>query len=86
MELLYPHNREAYNEAVAVIAETGRAAVIHPTGTGKSFIGFQLCIDNPTATIIWLAPSEYIYQTQVENWIAAGGWKPGNVTFCTYAS
>ena len=54
---LFDHNREAYENTVAMLAETGKAAVIHPTGTGKSFIGFKLCEDNPGKKVLWLAPS-----------------------------
>ena len=54
-----------------MLARTGKAAVIHPTGTGKSFIGFKLCEDFPDKTICWLSPSEYIFHTQLENWRAA---------------
>lgn len=42
---LFEHNQTAYNAVVVMLAETGKAAVIHPTGTGKSFIGFKLCED-----------------------------------------
>ena len=64
---LFPHNKTAYEVAVKMLAERKKAAVIHPTGTGKSFIGFKLCEDNPDKTICWLSPSRYIYQTQIEN-------------------
>ena len=64
---LYEHNQQAYEAAVHMLAERGKAAVIHPTGTGKSFIGFKLCEDNPDKTVCWLSPSRYIYQTQLEN-------------------
>lgn len=64
---LFEHNRQAYEAAVNLMEETGRAAVIHPTGTGKSFIAFQLAADYPEKKILWLSPSEYIYQTQLEN-------------------
>lgn len=64
---LYEHNQTAYNAAVTMLSKRGKAAVIHPTGTGKSFIGFKLCEDNPDKTICWLSPSRYIYQTQLEN-------------------
>lgn len=43
---LFEHNETAYISAVRKLAETGKAAVIHPTGTGKSFIAFKLCEDN----------------------------------------
>ena len=81
---LFEHNRIAYESACTMLAETGKAAVIHPTGTGKSFIGFKLCEDNPEKAVLWLSPSEYIFKTQLENFKAAGGAEPGNITFATY--
>ena len=36
---LYKHNMDAYNSVMAMLDSVGKAAVIHPTGTGKSFIG-----------------------------------------------
>ncbi len=82
---LFEHNQTAYEKTVAMLAERGKAAVIHPTGTGKSFIGFKLCEENPDKKILWLSPSEYIFKTQLENWEAAGGEKFENITFLTYA-
>ncbi len=38
---LYPHNQAAHRTALSILSETGKTAVIHPTGTGKSFIGFK---------------------------------------------
>ena len=83
--LLYSHNEQAYRAALSMLAETGKAAVVHPTGTGKSFIGFKLCEDNPDKTVLWLSPSEYIFKTQLENLKAAGGGEPKNIRFLTYA-
>ena len=68
-----------------MLAETGKACVIHPTGTGKSFIGFQYAADHPDTKVIWLAPSEYIFKTQTENWLSVGGDALPNITFLTYA-
>lgn len=82
---LFEHNQSAYEAAIAMLAETGKAAVIHPTGTGKSFIGFKLCEDHPDQRILWLSPSEYIFKTQLENWAAAGGESIDNIVFLTYA-
>lgn len=83
---LFEHNRIAYEAAVSLLNETGKAAIVHPTGTGKSFIAFKLCEDNPESRICWLSPSAYIYETQLENLkSAADGWQPENVTFLTYA-
>ena len=64
---LYEHNQTAYESAISMLDKVGKAAVIHPTGTGKSFIGFKLCEDNPDKTICWLSPSQYIFTTQLEN-------------------
>lgn len=82
---LFEHNLEAYDAAVRMLNTTGKAAVIHPTGTGKSFIGFKLAEDNPDKHIIWLTPSEYIVKTQLENLKKEGGAEFDNITFITYA-
>lgn len=83
---LYEHNSTAYDASVRMLAERSKAAVIHPTGTGKSFIGFKFCEDNPNKTICWLSPSRYIYQTQLENLAeTSNGWHPENIIFYTYA-
>ena len=83
--VLYPHNENAYLAALAMLRETGKAVVIHPTGTGKSFIGFKFCEDFPEKRICWLSPSEYIFRTQLENLAAESGTVPENITFLTYA-
>lgn len=82
---LFAHNQTAYESAVSMLAENGKAAIIHPTGTGKSFIGFKLAEDNLDKIICWLSPSEYIFKTQIENLIATGADAPVNVVFFTYA-
>ena len=82
---LYEHNKCAYQAALAMLRETGKAAVIHPTGTGKSFIGFKFCEDFPQWRVCWLSPSEYIFRAQMENLAVEGGSAPENVTFLTYA-
>ncbi len=81
---LFPHNQTAYKSAIAMLSERGKAAVIHPTGTGKSFIGFKLCEDNPDKTICWLSPSDYIFKTQIENLKATSdGYTPENIKYFT---
>lgn len=57
------------------------AAVIHPTGTGKSMIAFKLVEEHPLNHFLWLSPSEYIYQTQVENL----NMKFPNIQFMSYS-
>ena len=41
---LFPHNQIAYNSALEMLESCGKAAIVHPTGTGKSFIGFKLSL------------------------------------------
>lgn len=82
---LFQHNQTAYKSALDMMSETGKAVVIHPTGTGKSFIGFKLAEEHPNERICWLSPSEYIFKTQIENLKAAGAGEPQNIEFYTYA-
>lgn len=64
---LFEHNLTAYSCAVSMLAQVGKAAIVHPTGTGKSYIAFKLIEDNPGKKFLWLSPSEYIFKTQLEN-------------------
>ena len=57
---LFEHNEKAYHAAVRMMEQYGKAAIVHPTGTGKSYIAFKLIEDNPEKVVIWLSPSEYI--------------------------
>lgn len=83
---LFEHNQKAYLSAVAMLEQAGKAAIVHPTGTGKSFIAFQRALDQAEKQILWLGPSEYIYATQLESLARCGGPdKLSNVTFRTYA-
>lgn len=82
---LFEHNLEAYHAAMSMLNRTGKAAIIHPTGTGKSFIGFRFAGDHPDKRMVWLTPSEYIVKTQIENLIHEGGAELNNITFITYA-
>lgn len=83
---LYQHNQAAYDAALTMLDRTNKAAIIHPTGTGKSFIAFKLCEDYPDKTICWLSPSEYIFKTQLENLkSSSNNYVPENIKFYTYA-
>ena len=64
---LFSHNQLAYDAVCRFLKKEGKAAVIHPTGTGKSFIAFRLVLDNLDAEFLWLSPSEYIFRMQIEN-------------------
>lgn len=78
---LYAHNRRAYEAVLPMLETYRRAAVIHPTGTGKSFLAFQLIEDHPGDSFLWLSPNDYIFENQRRN---ARREFP-NVTFMTYA-
>ena len=83
---LFEHNVRAYQAAAAMLEQYGKAAVVHPTGTGKSYIAFKLIEDHPDAAYLWLSPSEYIFKTQLENLQKqAPDFSLGNVRFATYA-
>ena len=83
---LFKHNARAYQAAAAMLEQYGKAAVVHPTGTGKSYIAFRLIEDHPDAAFLWLSPSEYIFKTQLENLQKqAPDFVLGNVRFATYA-
>lgn len=82
---LFEHNQKAYKQVVAMLDRTGKAAVVHPTGTGKSFIAFKLVLSHPAQKVLWLGSSKYIYATQRESLVHCGGPKVlDNVTFYTY--
>ena len=83
---LFEHNEKAYHAAVRMMNQYGKAAIVHPTGTGKSYIAFKLIEDNPEKTAIWLSPSEYIFKTQLESLKRNDPDFPlANVHFYTYA-
>ena len=83
---LFEHNEKAYHAAVRMMERYGKAAIVHPTGTGKSYIAFKLIEDNPEKVVIWLSPSEYIFKTQLESLKRNDPDFPlANVHFYTYA-
>lgn len=83
---LFKHNSIAYEAVVSMLSDCGRAAVIHPTGTGKSYIAFKLIESCPGARFLWLSPSEYIYKTQMTNLLVEDSDFPvEQITFATYA-
>ena len=66
--------------------ETGKAAIIHPTGSGKSYIAFKLAEENPDVQVCWLSPSEYIFKTQLESIKrSTSEIELNNIKFMTYS-
>ena len=82
---IFEHNQTAYEAVVEMLKEAGKACVVHPTGTGKSFIAFKYCEDHPEEKVLWLSPSSYIFKTQCENLVETGAGISANIHFCTYS-
>ena len=83
---LFEHNEKAYHAAVRMMDQYGKAAIVHPTGTGKSYIAFKLIEDNPEKVVTWLSPSEYILKPQLASLNKNDPDFPlANVHFYTYA-
>ena len=57
---LYPHNQAALNHLEEALKYTRRAAVIQPTGTGKSFVALAFIERRPNNSFLYLAPSTHI--------------------------
>lgn len=58
---LYPHNQTALEHLDAALEEAPGAAVIQPTGTGKSFVALAFIENHPDARFLYLSPSTYIF-------------------------
>ena len=58
---LYPHNQAALNHLEEALKYTRRAAVIQPTGTGKSFGALAFIERRPNNSFLYLAPSTHIF-------------------------
>lgn len=83
---LFNHNQIAYKAVCTMLVENGRAAIVHPTGTGKSYIAFRLVEDHPECRFLWLSPSEYIFKTQIANVLSEDPHFPQeSIFFATYA-
>ena len=81
---LYPHNQEAYESMCRLLGDTGKACIVHPTGTGKSYIGFKYAFDHPDERILWLSPSDCILAEQRAN-LPADDSFPANMLAMTYS-
>lgn len=80
---LKKHNQQAYAKVNEMFEKDSKAAIIHPTGTGKSYIALKLIEENPDKKIIYLSPSMAIMHQLKKNMINEGvNFK--NLTRCTY--
>lgn len=81
---LKPHNQEAYEKVKDALTEGNRTAVIHPTGTGKSYIAIKLAEENPERRFLYLAPSNSILYQLKDNIISINGKMLPNIKRMTY--
>ncbi len=80
---LNPVNEAAFQKAVQSLETLNRAAVFHPTGTGKSCIAWKVVEVHPQTTFFWLvAGAQRLALRQAELTRYNGGTLPGNVRFC----
>ena len=80
---LNPVNEAAFQKAVQSLETLNRAAVFHPTGTGKSCIAWKVVEAHPQTTFFWLvAGAQRLALRQAELARYNGGTLPGNVRFC----
>lgn len=80
---LNPVNEAAFQKAVQSLETLNRAAVFHPTGTGKSCIAWKMVEAHPQTTFFWLvAGAQRLALRQAELTRYNGGTLPGNFRFC----
>lgn len=80
---LNPVNKAAFQKAVQSLETLNRAAVFHPTGTGKSCIAWKVVEAHPQTTFFWLVDgAQRLALRQAELTRYNGGTLPGNVRFC----
>ena len=80
---LNPVTEAAFQKAGQSLEPLNRAAVFHPTGTGKSCIAWKVVEAHPQTTFFWLvAGAQRLALRQAELTRYNGGTLPGNVRFC----
>ena len=85
---LYKHNKIAYEKVLKHFETTNRTCVIHPTGSGKSFISLKFLYDNRNKKCLFMCPTDAIVD-QVKRHIEDAGLTLNdfpNLDFCLYAS
>ena len=63
---LFEHNEKAYKSAIRMIEQYGKAAIVHPTGIGKSYIASEITLGESVVRGILPAPKYVttVYQYQ----------------------
>lgn len=69
---LYKHNKVAYEKVEKMFETENRVAVVHPTGSGKSFISLKWLYENRDKKCLFLAPTLAIKDQLVRHIINNG--------------
>ena len=75
-------NTQAFQAAVRELEQTGRATVLHPTGTGKSCSAWNVIRHHPQMPFLWLAAGPERLALRQAELIRYAGSLPANVRFC----
>ena len=84
---LYSHNAKAYELVNDALNNQDVAAIVHATGTGKSYVALEYALDHPEKNILYVVPYNGIIE-HIKETIKANGLNLDkdfkNVTFKTY--
>jgi len=75
---LYDHNRTAYRKVMAALEKSDRTCVVHPTGTGKSFL--IAAVSESYKRVLILGPNTFVLD-QVHQVLK---WRKRGVEYMTY--
>ena len=64
---LRKHNEETYDKIKDGFKKSNKVAVVHPTGTGKSFLALKLLEENKGKRALYVAPSNAILHNLKKN-------------------
>jgi len=59
---LYNHNKEAYQKVKKAFQKEKIVGIVHATGTGKSYLAFQLALENKDKKTLYVVPSNSIIE------------------------
>ena len=75
---LYSHNKSAYQKVMQSLETADRACVVHPTGTGKSYL--IAAVSESFKKVLILGPNTFVLD-QVHQVIS---WRKRGVEYMTY--
>lgn len=82
---LFKHNKLAYENVINIFKNNNRCCIIHPTGSGKSFIALKWILDNKNKNILIMAPNYIILDQMIEK-VKKLNIDEQNLTFSIYSN